>query len=505
MKKIYTALCAAVLGTAMVSAAGIEVTFNGNDHDNWKFDSSAEVSNGHLHVTMPENNGKYRADFSFGADNNENPLTLSTTDDKILAIKFIGERPQANFTFEVRVKKEDGSLTWMNTKWKNNAGMKSVLTASNNNIYYIDLSADDQFAAQGASAIVPRINVKVADNTTEPHEYTLDWIKTYPSVEALEADKNWKDDGANDADEAAVAESPVMNETSGVGYANLADAWNAAANGDVIVVNENQEIKTRLNCNSRTITVKGGKDGVVIKRGWGYKGLLFLTSLGDLTDSEGKPLTGAVILENLTIDGGGMTDASVTIEASKSGKVTLNNVTINGAYSTNNQGIISAKDGGAIKVNGVKFADSSVPEGRGEIFMGTSKMEIEGDNDMSVFIEKANTVSVVGTLTNTKPINLIFEDTRDLTAAATIVLGCTDIDKFNIMNTGYTVKAEGEDLVIVEGTSSLIGNLTANENATVDVYSIQGVLLRSGVSAEEAVNGLDKGLYIIGGKKVLVK
>lgn len=43
------------------------------------------------------------------------------------------------------------------------------------------------------------------------------------------------------------------------------------------------------------------------------------------------------------------------------------------------------------------------------------------------------------------------------------------------------------------------------ENATVSVYSIGGVLLRRNVAAEEAYDGLPAGLYIIGGRKVMVK
>ena len=38
----------------------------------------------------------------------------------------------------------------------------------------------------------------------------------------------------------------------------------------------------------------------------------------------------------------------------------------------------------------------------------------------------------------------------------------------------------------------------------VDVYSIYGVLVRSKVDAESALNGLPNGVYVVGGKKVVV-
>ena len=39
----------------------------------------------------------------------------------------------------------------------------------------------------------------------------------------------------------------------------------------------------------------------------------------------------------------------------------------------------------------------------------------------------------------------------------------------------------------------------------VDVYSITGVRLRAGVRANEATDGLCKGVYIVGGRKVVVR
>lgn len=43
------------------------------------------------------------------------------------------------------------------------------------------------------------------------------------------------------------------------------------------------------------------------------------------------------------------------------------------------------------------------------------------------------------------------------------------------------------------------------DNTTVDVISMTGAVIKSDVNKNNAVEGLDKGVYIIGGKKVLVK
>lgn len=45
----------------------------------------------------------------------------------------------------------------------------------------------------------------------------------------------------------------------------------------------------------------------------------------------------------------------------------------------------------------------------------------------------------------------------------------------------------------------------ADADTTVNVYSLQGILLRTGVNAAEATRGLPAGLYIVGGRKVLVR
>lgn len=50
-----------------------------------------------------------------------------------------------------------------------------------------------------------------------------------------------------------------------------------------------------------------------------------------------------------------------------------------------------------------------------------------------------------------------------------------------------------------------ITNVSVTANKIVDVYSLNGALLRSRVSAENALNGLQPGIYIINGKKVIKK
>ena len=58
---------------------------------------------------------------------------------------------------------------------------------------------------------------------------------------------------------------------------------------------------------------------------------------------------------------------------------------------------------------------------------------------------------------------------------------------------------------LADSTVGIDGVTADAANAPVDVYSIDGRLLRSGVARSQAANGLPAGLYIIGGQKVIVK
>lgn len=74
-------------------------------------------------------------------------------------------------------------------------------------------------------------------------------------------------------------------------------------------------------------------------------------------------------------------------------------------------------------------------------------------------------------------------------------------------DTPYTLASiesfgEKSDSEIVTGTDTVE---VAPETETVDVYNLQGVMVRRGVSSAEATRNLPAGLYIVGNRKVLVK
>ena len=78
-------------------------------------------------------------------------------------------------------------------------------------------------------------------------------------------------------------------------------------------------------------------------------------------------------------------------------------------------------------------------------------------------------------------------------------------------NSGYftdavpVTDATGDATLTLEGVINSIGSLAVLSNENVSVYTLSGVKVREGVKAANATSGLPKGLYIVGGSKVLVK
>lgn len=70
--------------------------------------------------------------------------------------------------------------------------------------------------------------------------------------------------------------------------------------------------------------------------------------------------------------------------------------------------------------------------------------------------------------------------------------------------TALRVGGNGQSSYVLslDGTITGIVNLE-NPNAKVDVYTISGVCVRKNVPAATALNGLDRGVYIVGGQKVV--
>lgn len=181
--------------TCLISAQG-GINQNFASLGNWYVDDkpngTSSVSGGHLIVTMgDQGNGKYRADLK----NDNATYTINSTTDKIIAVKFIGDKP-ATGAFKVELRNETAAA------WMNNGGGKynpagSITTTEGNLIYYFDFSGDANYTTGDIS--ISRIGFTLAD-VVDPTNYTIDWVATFADLAALEAYKDFKDDGASDTE-----------------------------------------------------------------------------------------------------------------------------------------------------------------------------------------------------------------------------------------------------------------------------------------------------------------
>lgn len=77
---------------------------------------------------------------------------------------------------------------------------------------------------------------------------------------------------------------------------------------------------------------------------------------------------------------------------------------------------------------------------------------------------------------------------------------------FRVVKSGWASgHVTGIKLYNDDNTTAITDIFTDGEDAAVDVYTVNGILVRSEVKASDATSGLTPGIYIIGGKKVLVK
>lgn len=84
--------------------------------------------------------------------------------------------------------------------------------------------------------------------------------------------------------------------------------------------------------------------------------------------------------------------------------------------------------------------------------------------------------------------------------------GNTSLAKFffNVYITSGRTGVELSNIELEEQPNAIHG-VGAEERGSVNVYSIDGRMVKSGVKQAEALDGLDRGIYIFGGKKHLVK
>lgn len=445
---------------AMSASAGVAVTFDGTDNEGWDFGSQATVANGHVHVDMPGGNGaKYRQDFAYKGE----AVKVDPSTDKVFAFKFIGAVPPANFTFEMTG--GAGLVKKQNFRRTNNTA-NTFSTIGGNNVLYVDLSGDETYNSNTEAYAPSMIQVKVADVAAdaEVHEYTIDWIKTYPSLDEAKADANWADD-ANDQDE---ANAPVFNTTTGQPFGSLTEAVDAATAGDEIVIKQDQTIGSRYGI-SKAVTISGATGNEVIKAS-NNNYIMFLIP--------NNVNAGSIAFKNLIFAGSGKSSNRAIFEINDGrNTVTFDNVTFKD-FDLNSGDAIQHKNGGKSVLKNVAFENVVVPEGKSMVFLGINCQTTLGGvlKNASVYLENGNSkVFVEAAGVSGDPVAVSFKDGAFAVGAA-VIQGTTNTEMFTLTNADLHLEADeaNNNLVLAEGTLG-IENVEIEENAPVEYFNLQGV------------------------------
>lgn len=419
----------------------------------WAFmhDSSTEQVAGGIKVTCSQTAPKYRADLKYNMsgeyNNNANRyFTLNASEYKIFAIKFIGTRPQSGSLKLSNISADGSWIKGTEGYSLNESRWTEIKDLDGNSTYYWTIGGEKWTG----ELTINRIEIVIADITNDADKsYTVANINWFPSVEALEATLNLKQ------------ETAVVNQTTNKGYADIVAALDAVNENETLVVNENQSISTRLNVGKKGVTIKGASQDIKITRTNAGNMMFLCNNNGSLT------------IENITLDGDNRNSDKNFTEASGGGAITFNNVIVANAISTNNQGLLVAKNNGKMVLNGVKMENCTVNEGRGEVFFGTGTNVLSGDNSFSLCIENYS-FTVGGTLGNTTPIT-IYDSNKSFANDRVLVIGCTDPAKFELANSDLKLEAKDGNLVMVDPSTTGIDDIVAGDDTAPVYYNLQGV------------------------------
>lgn len=237
----------------------------------------------------------------------------------------------------------------------------------------------------------------------------------------------------------------VTNTTTGVSYDSFAEAFEAAGDSNVITINEDITIDSRLAI-TKPIIIKGANSNVAITRN--FKGIMMLVNA-------------ETTFENITLTSVADEMDFTYLEVNKI-HAYFNNVTFKGIHTTKNQGIVAMKTGGKFHSNNVTFTDctSTSEECPGFLFYGINgAVYLNGNNDnVSITIEAARSVINAGAdLAVSNPITFNYKALPD--EGATIVNGTRNAALFNLVGAEPFVLAPAED----ESVNALVLSMPGSE------------------------------------------
>lgn len=375
-----------------------------------------------------------------------------------------------NVIFENNETKDPGEI-------RVSANDKLTLSGTTNGSIYTD-GTDRTFAVEGAFNPSAAIKVYIPEN------------RKVGSILVKNCTDLTKFDLQNDAfilkvdgESIVTAIKPVIyiGETP---YDTLDAAVNAAQEGDVIMVNGDVAIASRVNFYKKNVTVQGKEGDTRVKLSYG------------LNNSIGFLVKDAVTIKNVDIVYT-RTDACSKnlVEASKNGTIsvgvlTLEDCEISNFISSDDKGVICAKDGGSVNLQNVTFENCVVP--RSEIFFGANGSSIDGTTNGSIYVEGSYTFSSSSTF-NPAPKAMPETNSMEMAPAAnavklylqnhgegnTVVIGNPSPSMFDFSHETLELVEKDGNLVLQKKQSTGIAGIEADENAPVEYFNLNGVQVKA--------------------------
>ena len=511
MKKLYTILLAAALGATAVSAEqtvfigetgyddlasavsaatdGATITIKGNQ----TITSRLELGNKSL-TLKGENNPVLTRTMS-----NIMLLVNAANENVVLnfeGLTFDGNNDDSKTTIEAKNGNNKAHIAFTDCKFTNNTDKAlqtkyfTTLTnvsadgdvfVGNNNRVTIAGTANYPMYIESSYAIAAGENLSgaVVNNCSDASLFTLTNAPEGYSLEANEGKLVL-----------AFNKYVVKNESTGVSYTSLEEAltdMTQPEEGDnVLTVLESIDVTSRIGTNSGILacTIKGATPDVTLRR----------TFTNTLFVSNNKSLK----FENLTLDCNNYSGKDYDFEAN-AGTLSFKDVKI--INCATKVGFFSVKvDNRTLVLDNCSYEECTAAN----VINLNGKLQLAGDNAFNIIVANAGaSITAIGELTNTTPIEISFADGVTRENGQVMVYGTEQTEAFKLTD-GRFLNAEEGNLVLSETEQTGIEGVEAAD-ALVNVYNLQGVLVKQNVSRAAAAADLTPGVYVIGGLKTLVR
>ncbi len=297
----------------------------------------------------------------------------------------------------------------------------------------------------------------------------------------------------------------IINLDTQKEYTSLATAVSEMASGETIQLNKSINFDGTINPGDKDITIVGSSEGEAIAINYVLRsGATSLRSFINMNASA----TGALNLQNLTINAGG-NETTTNFIAQANGSLVLENVTIKDlVYNNTNPGIIRLTNTPTATVlDNVNFENCTSTYDVNNA-VAASTLTLKGNCDYSVNLAQAAAFITDGGISEGSNVAISFTSHTD---GVPVVKGTTDLSKFTLDNAAKMLAPQGDDLCAINYAKILVVNDTETGKESVGVAALGGSSGAGGkltsTSGQIIINeniDLSNGITSLAGKTVTI-